>query len=144
MAPSDSPAIPTPHVEEDCRGILRVLSDGSILRSPNPTHHPPLSRGWCCPRRLEGRPVLLLRPPPSPVQASKSPPGPATKFPVFYYFHGGGYCLGARDWPASTTAAFAPEHRLPAAALLWLRSQAGAADPWLAELADLGRVFVSG
>ncbi|CAL9108603.1 unnamed protein product, partial [Musa acuminata var. zebrina] len=101
------------------------------------------------------------RPPPSPVQAPKSPPGPRHQvsrlllLPRRRLLPRGPRLAGFRncclrldsELPAIVVASdfrLAPEHRLPAAALLWLRSQAGAADPWLAELADLGRVFVSG
>ncbi|CAD6221078.1 unnamed protein product [Miscanthus lutarioriparius] len=94
------------------------------------------------------------------------------KLPVLVYFHGGGFVVGsfaspefhaaclrlAAELPAVVLSAdyrLAPEHRLPAAVedadalLSWLADQqeaaAGAgADPWLADAADLGRVFVSG
>ena len=91
------------------------------------------------------------------------------KLPVLVYFHGGGYVLGtfalpnfhacclrlAGELPAVVLSAdyrLAPEHRLPAAlddaaaVMRWVRAQAVAAggDPWLAESADLGRVFVAG
>jgi acetyl esterase/lipase len=96
--------------------------------------------------------------------------GEKNKLPVLVYFHGGGFCLAsfevinfhagalrlAAELPALVLSAdyrLAPEHRLPAAlddaesAFSWLRAQAAAspaADPWLAESADFGRVFVSG
>ncbi|RCV09567.1 hypothetical protein SETIT_2G039900v2 [Setaria italica] len=97
----------------------------------------------------------------------------AKKLPVLVYFHGGGFCIGsfamldfhaaclrlAAELPAVVLSAdyrLAPEHRLPAALdeaeslFSWLRAQAAAssagagADPWLADSADFGRVFVSG
>jgi acetyl esterase/lipase len=86
---------------------------------------------------------------------------------VLVYFHGGGFCLCsfelssfhaptlrlAAELPAVVLSAdyrLTPEHRLPAAhrdaeaVLTWLRDQAAAPDSWLAESADLGRVFVGG
>jgi len=87
---------------------------------------------------------------------------------VLVYFHGGGFCIAsfelvnfhagalrlAAELPALVLSAdyrLAPEHRLPAAfddadsVLAWLRAQASAAaEPWLAESADFGRVFVGG
>jgi acetyl esterase/lipase len=91
------------------------------------------------------------------------------KLPVLVYFHGGGFCVAsfelvnfhagalrlAAELPAVVLSAdyrLAPEHRLPAAlddaesVFSWLRNQATAAadDPWLAESADFGRVFVTG
>ncbi|CAD6226672.1 unnamed protein product [Miscanthus lutarioriparius] len=90
--------------------------------------------------------------------------GAETKLPVLVYFHGGGFIIGsfaspefhtvclrlAAELPAVVLSAdyrLAPEHRLPAAVedadtlLSWLGGQT---DPWLADAADLGRVFVSG
>ncbi|CAN6281059.1 unnamed protein product [Urochloa humidicola] len=93
------------------------------------------------------------------------------KFPVLVYFHGGGFCVGsfsllnfhacclrlAGELPAIVLSAdyrLAPEHRLPAAQddartlVSWIRNQAASSpadgDPWLAESADFGRVFVTG
>ncbi|CAN6309011.1 unnamed protein product [Urochloa humidicola] len=95
------------------------------------------------------------------------------KLPVLVYFHAGGFCVGSFSMPNTHVACLrlagelpaivlsadyrlAPEHRLPAAhddaqtLVSWLRSQAQAtsssadADPWLAESADFGRVFVTG
>lgn len=97
----------------------------------------------------------------------------ANKLPVLVYFPGSGFCIGsfamldfhaaflrlAVELPAVVLSAdyrLAPKHRLPAALdeaeslFSWLRAQAAAssagagADPWLADSADFGRVFVSG
>jgi acetyl esterase/lipase len=99
--------------------------------------------------------------------------GAEKKLPVLVYFHGGGFIVGsfaspefhaacarlAAALPAVVLSAdyrLAPEHRLPAALqdadaiFSWLGAQeqqaaaGGGADPWLADAADLGRVFVSG
>lgn len=105
-------------------------------------------------------------------QAASSSPG--QKLPVIVYYHGGGYIMGSFEMPCfhdcclrlagelpavviSADYRLAPEHPLPAGlddaatVLRWVRDQAAAvaeelpdADPWLAELADFGRVFVAG
>ncbi|KAG0543976.1 hypothetical protein BDA96_02G235600 [Sorghum bicolor] len=89
----------------------------------------------------------------------------AKKLPVLVVFHGGFFILGssrdpnfhrymnwlvasARVVAVSVDYRLAPEHPLPAAyddswaALNWAVS--GAADPWLSDHGDLGRVFVAG
>lgn len=113
--------------------------------------------------------VRLYLPLPDTVAAAASPPpnvnDSKTKLPVLVYFHGGGFIVGsfaspefhaacarlAAALPAVVLSAdyrLAPEHRLPAALedadtlFSWLGGQQ--ADPWLADAADLGRVFVSG
>ncbi|GJN10200.1 hypothetical protein PR202_ga28276 [Eleusine coracana subsp. coracana] len=91
------------------------------------------------------------------------------KLPVLVHFHGGGFCLGSCTWAnvhafclrlaaearavvLSATYRLAPEHRLPAQLddgagfMRWLADQSSSSDDswWLAEAADLGRVFVTG
>ncbi|XP_047049517.1 tuliposide A-converting enzyme b3, amyloplastic-like [Lolium rigidum] len=89
----------------------------------------------------------------------------ATKLPIAVFFHGGYFIVGstgcrrhnrymnslvgnARVLAVSVDYRLAPEHPLPAAyddswaALNWAVS--GAADPWLSEHGDLGRVFLAG
>ena len=92
-----------------------------------------------------------------------------SKLPVFFYFHGGGFCIGSRTWPNCQNYCFqltsrlravviapdyrlAPENRLPSAiedsllAVKWLQTQAlsNEPDPWLSYVADFSRVFISG
>ncbi|KAJ0982601.1 hypothetical protein J5N97_010856 [Dioscorea zingiberensis] len=164
MAAATTTTQPPPHVIEECSSV-RLLSDGSIIRDPDPEFPPSIhddgSIEW---KDLPfGPPHLslhlrLYRP---KLLCSSSS---SAKLPVVFYFHGGGYCFGSRTWSifhdcglrlASSLSAFvispdyrlAPEHRLPAAihdgaaALDWLHSDP---DPWLAQSADLSRVFVSG
>lgn len=86
------------------------------------------------------------------------------KLPIVVYFHGGGMVLNSAASPTyhrylnslvskagalavSVNYRLAPEHPLPAAyddawaALSWTAS---AADPWLSEHGDVGRVFLAG
>jgi acetyl esterase/lipase len=155
-----------PYVVEDCRGILKLMSDGTVIRSDNPF----VSITFPDDGSIESKDLLfdsvhslhvrLYRP-------VETPPG--TKLPLITYFHGGGFCIGSRTWPNFHTACrrlsaelsalvlsfdyrLAPEHRLPAAiedaeaALLWLKSQCAGpnTDAWLAESADFTKVFISG
>ncbi|XBI12755.1 hypothetical protein VPH35_139582 [Triticum aestivum] len=132
-----------PHVVEDCRGVLQVLSDGTTVRSAaapytvedrddgrvewrDAVYHP-----------AHGLGVRMYR------SARREAEG---RLPVLAYFHGGGFCIGSRAWPSvhacclrfahelpalvlSFDYRLAPEHRLPAAhqdaadALAWLRDR---------------------
>jgi acetyl esterase/lipase len=163
---------PAPYVVEDCGPNLQLFSDGTVIRFedynilPPPVLPPALATvQWKDVVYDAGRGLKLrvYRPPAATVAGEK--------LPVLVYFHGGGYVIGsfemdnfhacclrlAHELPAVVLSAdyrLAPEHRLPAAhddaatAMSWVRDQAvasgDAADPWLAESADFGRVFVSG
>ncbi|XP_010908310.1 strigolactones hydrolase CXE15 [Elaeis guineensis] len=153
---------------DECRGVLRVFSDGSIVRSPNPSFPVPVqddgSVDWKD-AQFDAAHDLQLR----LYKPRYRLPSDGPKFPVFYYFHGGGFCIGSRTWPncqnyclrlaaelravvVAPDYRLAPEHRLPAAiddgaaSVEWLHRQAVSPDPdpWLAEAADIGRVFISG
>ncbi|GJN03480.1 hypothetical protein PR202_ga20932 [Eleusine coracana subsp. coracana] len=156
-----------PRVVEDCRGVLRVLSDGTVVRFA-----PPVADDVPVDPSVEWKGVVydaalglglrVYRPAGAAVAGDRE----KLKLPVVVVFHGGGFCIGAYALPtfhaactrlAAGTSAIvlsadyrlAPEHRLAAAAddaavvLLWLRDHA-ASDPWISELADLGKVFVTG
>lgn len=168
MSSSSSP--PPPHVVEDMPHVLQLLSDGTVVRFadydtlPPPSVPPaPLPVRWKD-VVYDATHGLKLR------VYSPSPPASCGKLPVLVYFHGGGYVLGtfalpsfhacclrlAGELPAVVLSAdyrLAPEHRLPAAlddaaaVMRWVRAQAvaaGGGDPWLADSADPGRVFVAG
>jgi len=161
--------MPPPRVVEDLLGLVQLLSDGTVKRAQArlvlPDDEPVPSADAPAPVRWKdvvydetynlGLRVFV-------------PSAGAEKLPVLVYFHGGGFCVGsfampefhaaclrlAAELPAVVLSAdyrLAPEHRLPAALddaeslFSWLRAQAAATgDPWLAESADFGRVFVSG
>ncbi|KAK3160383.1 hypothetical protein QOZ80_1BG0058810 [Eleusine coracana subsp. coracana] len=140
------------HVVEDFFGVVRLLSDGSVVRGDQSVLIP-----------AETVPVADV-------------PGVQWKDVVYdaargLKFHGGGYCIGTYNQPGlpdlfrqrlaaelpavvlSVQYRLAPEHRLPAAIddgvtfLSWLGQQAGLgenSEPWLAESADFSRTFVSG
>ncbi|KAK3028704.1 hypothetical protein RJ639_038957 [Escallonia herrerae] len=155
-----------PHVVENCQGILQVFSDGSIFRLDNIDFNIPVQDDgsviWKdCPFDKTNNLHLRLYKPAAAVAASK--------LPVVYYFHGGGFCVGSRTWPnfhncclrlASSLQALvvapdyrlAPEHRLPAAvedavcAVEWLKCEGLSENPdgLLCEGVDFDRVFVIG
>ncbi|CAN6557381.1 hypothetical protein C1H46_008769 [Malus baccata] len=168
---SQNTAITPTLTYEECRGVLRVYSDGSIVRSPKPSFDVPVhddgSVDW---KDVVFDPTnqLQLRLY-KPAATTHSPSSLSKKLPIFYYIHGGGFCIGSRAWPNCQNYCFqlasqlqcvvvapdyrlAPEHRLPAAmddgfaAMKWLQAIAEAEDPdtWLTEVADFGNVFVSG
>ncbi|KAL6340425.1 hypothetical protein AAG906_006087 [Vitis piasezkii] len=149
---------------EECRGVLRVYSDGSIVRSSQPS--------FAVPVHDDGSVLwkdVLFDPQHDLQLRLYKPASPSAKLPIFYYIHGGGFCIGSRTWPNCQNYCFrlaselqavvispdyrlAPENRLPAAiedgykAVKWLQAQALAENPdtWLTEVADFGRVFISG
>ncbi|KAL6627415.1 hypothetical protein ACP70R_031141 [Stipagrostis hirtigluma subsp. patula] len=161
-----------PHVVEDFFGVVRLLSDGSVVRGDESILMPAPAEAYPDVPGVQWKDVvydaarsLRVR-----VYRPSAADGDGGKLPVLVYFHGGGYCVGAYDQPMfhsccqrfaaglpavvlSVQYRLAPEHRLPAAIedgaafLSWLRWQAalGArAEPWLAESADFARTFVSG
>ncbi|KAL6893930.1 hypothetical protein ACP4OV_008028 [Aristida adscensionis] len=157
-----------PHVVETCPGVLQLLSDGTVVRFDDYNTLPPPSVPPALP--VEWKDVVYDAAHGLKLRVYR-PPAACGRLPVLVYFHGGGFVLGtfelpnfhacclrlAGELPAVVLSAdyrLAPEHRLPAAlddaaaVMSWVRGQAAAggatADPWLAESADFGRVFVSG
>ncbi|KAL8549594.1 hypothetical protein ACS0TY_008439 [Phlomoides rotata] len=161
-----STATPPPHEVENCRGVLRVYSDGSIWRSEKPSFEMAVQDDGSVLWKdvvFDAKHGLQLR-------LYKPAKPSSSKLPIFYYIHGGGFCIGSRTWPNCQNYCFklasqlqaviispdyrlAPENRLPAAiedgylALKWLQAEAAAReepDAWLTDVADFSRVFVSG
>ncbi|KAF7805776.1 putative carboxylesterase 15 [Senna tora] len=154
------------YVVDDCRGVLQVYSDGSIVRSSKPSFDVPVHDDGSVLWKdvvFDSAHNLQLRLY-KPADSSSS-----SKLPIFFYIHGGGFCIGSRTWPNCQSYCFhlafklralvispdyrlAPENRLPAAihdgftAVKWLQAQAMRDDPdtWLTEVADFDRVFISG
>ncbi|MCL7033888.1 hypothetical protein MKW94_016411 [Papaver nudicaule] len=152
---------------EEVRGVLRVYSDGSIVRSSKPSFDVPVHDDGSVVWKdvvFDSTNNLSLRLY-KPISASSS----AKKLPTFYYIHGGGFCIGSRSWPNCQNYCFrlasqlqalivspdyrlAPENRLPAAiedgytAVKWLQEQATSENPdtWLTDVADFEHVFISG
>ncbi|WVZ61988.1 hypothetical protein U9M48_011790 [Paspalum notatum var. saurae] len=165
-------ATPANEVAEDLFGFLRVLSDGTVLRSPAdpvfcpttfPVSHPSVLWKEAVYDKAKNLRVRMYKP------AAPASGNDGDKLPVLVHFHGGGFCLGSCTWAnvhafclrlaadagavvLSAGYRLAPEHRLPAAFddgagfMCWLRDQSvgAAADAWLTEAADFGRVFVTG
>ncbi|KAH7541844.1 carboxylesterase 15 isoform X1 [Ziziphus jujuba] len=155
----------SPYEVDECRGVLRIYSDGSIRRSSKPSFDVPVhddgSVAW--------KDVVFDAARDLHLRLYKPVSSPSSKLPVFFYIHGGGFCIGSRTWPNCQNYCFrlaldlqavivapdyrlAPENRLPAAiddgftAVKWLHKQAVSQEPdtWLTDVADFGNVFVSG
>ncbi|CAO2185720.1 unnamed protein product [Urochloa humidicola] len=141
-----------PVVVEDFFGVVKLFSDGSVIRGDETTIIPPgpypdvpgvqwKDAVYDAARGLKVRVYM-----PSPAAAAAGSEG-NNKLPVLVYFHGGGYCIGAYDQPIfhsfcqrfaaevpavvlSVQYRLAPEHRLPAAIedaatfFSWLQAQA--------------------
>ncbi|KAG2631765.1 probable carboxylesterase 15 [Panicum virgatum] len=157
------------HVVEDLQGIVQLLSDGTVKRVQMPLVLPgdASEPSPDAPAPVRWKDVVYEETHNLSLRVFVPPAG-AEKLPVLVYFHGGGFVINsfaspefhaaclrlAAELPAVVLSAdycLAPEHRLPAAhddaetLFSWLRAQAAATtDPWLAESADFGRVFVSG
>ncbi|XP_016470910.2 strigolactones hydrolase CXE15 [Nicotiana tabacum] len=162
----DSSSAVQPHEVEECRGVLRVYSDGTIVRSSKPSFEVPIQDDgsvlWIDVvfDAMHNLQLRLYKP---------TFPTSANKLPIFYYIHGGGFCIGSRTWPNCQNYCFklaselqaviispdyrlAPENRLPTAiedgymAIKWLQDQAVSNEPdtWLTDVADFSRVFISG
>ncbi|KAM7267603.1 hypothetical protein ACFE04_009769 [Oxalis oulophora] len=151
---------------DECRGVLRIYNDGSIWRSPNPSFSVPVNDDGSVLWKdvvFDPNHNLQLR------LYKPAAPRSSSKLPIFYYIHGGGFCIGSRTWPNCQNYCFklasalqavvispdyrlAPENRLPAAiedgfmAVKWLKDQAVAenGDNWLTDVADFEKVFISG
>ncbi|AQK90327.1 probable carboxylesterase 15 [Zea mays] len=147
---------PAPRVVEDYRGVIQLLSDGTVVRSdpavlrPSGEHFPDVPGvQWedVVYDAAHGLSLRVYRP-----AAATATAGDAAreeekkkKLPVLMYFHSGGFCLGtfsqpnfhagslrlASELPAVVISAdyrLGPEHRLPAAI-----DDAAAALSWLRE-----------
>ncbi|KAA8544393.1 hypothetical protein F0562_022405 [Nyssa sinensis] len=154
-----------PYEVDECRGVLRVYSDGSIVRSSNPSFNVPVHDDGS----VVWKDVLFDATHNLQLRLYKPASPTSSKLPIFYYIHGGGFCIGSRTWPNCQNYCFrlsselqaivispdyrlAPENRLPAAiedgfmAMKWLVAQAVCEEPdaWLTSVADFSRVFISG
>ena len=77
---------------DDCRGVLKVYSDGSIVRSPQPAFPTPYEddgrvqwKDAVFDQTLGLQLWLYIM-----TEALDS----QSRLPIFVYFHGGGYCIG--------------------------------------------------
>ncbi|WCJ40212.1 Arylacetamide deacetylase [Euphorbia peplus] len=80
----------------ECRGVLRVFSDGSIWPSTQPSFKILVhGDGFVLWKDVvfDHANNLQLR------LYRLSNPSSSSKLPIFYYIHGGGFCIGSRTWP---------------------------------------------
>ncbi|CAN1306850.1 Probable carboxylesterase 15 [Linum perenne] len=152
-----------PQVVEDCMGVLQLFENGAVSRLddiqfPFPTvNDKSVLYKDCLFHKPHNLHLRLYKPAASGKRRRR--------LPVLFYFHGGGFCLGSRDWPnfhnscqrlssglevlvVAPDYRLAPEHRLPAAvedgvaALKWVERSD---DDWLSDGGvDFDRVFVLG
>lgn len=150
---------------DECRGVLHVYSDGFIVRTANPAFNTPVQDDGT----VLWKDVVFDSAHDLQLRLYKPANSTVTKLPIFYYIHGGGFCIGSRTWPNCQNYCFqlssqlgvvvvapdyrlAPENRLPSAiddgfkAVKWLQEQAVSSEPdsWLNHVADFSRVFISG
>ncbi|KAK8971045.1 putative carboxylesterase 2 [Platanthera guangdongensis] len=145
--------------------FVRLYKNGRVERFTVPTILPPSPSDPTT--GVASKDVVID--PATPVSArlylppTSSPP-PPSKIPLLVYFHGGAFCIEsafsstyhpylnnlaalANVLIVSVEYRLAPEHPLPAAyedcwtALRWA---AAGSDPWIAEHADLDRLFLAG
>ncbi|CAI0391475.1 unnamed protein product [Linum tenue] len=168
-----------PHVVEDCMGFVQLYNDGTVSRLKDidflkfnlpRIRDDAVSYKDCLYDEPHGLHLRIYK----PVSDRRDGGGRRKKLPILVYLHGGGFCLGSRDWPnfhnscqrlasgldvvvVAPDYRLAPEHRLPAAVddgeavMYWLKAQATAScgegyeEDWLApEGVDFDRVFVMG
>ncbi|XP_047956511.1 2-hydroxyisoflavanone dehydratase-like [Salvia hispanica] len=154
----------------DLSPLIQVYTDGTVHRLISSPHVPPSPED---PATSVASKDILIPPSniPARLYLPKLSAAPQ-KLPILLYHHGGGFCLEsafsflhhryANLLSAASPALIlsleyrlAPEHPLPAAyhdssfALRWLCSHAlddptFEKDPWIADHADLGRIFIAG
>ncbi|CAN0927454.1 Probable carboxylesterase 15 [Linum grandiflorum] len=152
-------------IVEDCGGVVQLFSDGTVFRLKHIDFNMPVVNDQSVVYKDflfdEPRNLSLRLYKPTTALAKK-------KFPILFFFHGGGFVVGSRDWPNCQNTCqrlavglhavviapdyrLAPEHRLPAAlddgvtAVKWLQAQAlKGGDGWLTEGVDFDRVYVMG
>ena len=158
-----------PHVIEDCFGILKLYSDGSISRSTNINFNIPIIEDGL----VLWKDYLFDKHHNLHLRLYKPTLASLTKLPVLYYLHGGGFCLGSRTFPnfhnichrlasglgvlvMALDYRLAPEHGLPSAiddaisSLKWLQTLSMHGDidhsgTWLGDgVVDFDRVFTMG
>jgi acetyl esterase/lipase len=154
-------------IVDECRGVLHVYSDGSIVRklNPGPAFNIPVEENGT----VLWKDVVFASAHNLHLRLYKPANATNSKLPIFYYIHGGGFCIGSRTWPNCQNYCFklalqlqvvvvapdyrlAPENRLPSAiddgfmAVKWLQEKALSSepDPWLSHVADFSRVFILG
>ncbi|KAI8006119.1 Protein GLUTELIN PRECURSOR ACCUMULATION 3 [Camellia lanceoleosa] len=146
-----------PQVVEDCFGVLKLYSNGSIVRSPIIDYQIPINDDGSVVwkdslfDKNHGLDLRLFKPT-TTTNPSSSSSSPNKKLPIVFYIHDGGFCLGSRSFAnfhntchslafglkaiiVSPDYRLAPEHRLPAAikdvygALKWVQDQAVCKSP---------------
>ncbi|KAG2397364.1 carboxylesterase 15 [Vigna angularis] len=78
-------------VVEECRGVLHVYSDGSVVRSSRPSFNVPINDdGTVLWKDVLFDPTHHLQ-----LRLYKSADSISPRLPVIYFFHGGGFYIGS-------------------------------------------------
>jgi acetyl esterase/lipase len=122
-----------PRVVEDCLGVVRLLSDGTVTRAADLSAIPLVSDDVPSVPPVQWKDVVYDAAHALRLRVYRPTAGAGgRKLPVLVYFHGGGFCIGSfavpnfhagalrlsAELPALVLSAdyrLAPEHRLPAA-----------------------------
>ncbi|CAN6209390.1 unnamed protein product [Urochloa humidicola] len=95
-----------PHVVEDCRGALLVLSDGTVVRSTPPIAAAP--DGVRVDPSVEWKDAVYDAAHGLGLRIYKPAAAGTPKLRVVVYFHGGGFCIGSYAWPIFHAACTPP------------------------------------
>ncbi|XP_057741482.1 probable carboxylesterase 15 [Arachis stenosperma] len=154
------------HVVEDCMGVLKLYSDGTVFRSN--IQFKPINQNNHDNNLVLFEDHLFHKKHNLHLRLYK-PTTTSTNLPIIFFLHGGGFCFGSRTWPhthafcthlaaslhvyvATPDYRLAPEHRLPAAvedaveAVRWMQRKGlhGSGDTWIGDYIDFDRVFIMG
>eukprot|EP00253_Pinus_taeda_P029716 PITA_29716 len=130
---------------EDFNGVIKLYSDGSVVRGDEPAFHfPPLTESYdhVLYKDIVFNHTLGLW---ARLYLPNSFPATTTRLPVILYFHGGGFCLHSPQSPVMHR--FCLKWAADVGALVVSSKTTGGGergDPWFDSHADFSKVFLMG